>query len=64
MLRGASRVMGAAEQMQVEPNASQTKRDDNETPRMWAFLRKHLDVFRFAEGHLNAKLHDPSALPE
>jgi hypothetical protein len=31
---------------------------------MWHFLRKHLDVFSFAEGDLNAKLHNPDALPE
>eukprot|EP00241_Pyramimonas_parkeae_P021245 CAMPEP_0114293654 /NCGR_PEP_ID=MMETSP0059-20121206/9709_1 /TAXON_ID=36894 /ORGANISM="Pyramimonas parkeae, Strain CCMP726" /LENGTH=118 /DNA_ID=CAMNT_0001415381 /DNA_START=78 /DNA_END=434 /DNA_ORIENTATION=+ len=48
----------------IEPNESQTKRDDVETPRMWNFLRKHLDVFRFREGDLDRKLRTTDELPE
>ena len=53
-----------AHDVQVGPNESQSRRDDVETPRMWKFLRKHLDVFSFAEGDLDRKLRETDEVPE
>jgi len=45
----------------VEPNESQTRRDDVETPRLMAFLRQHLDVFKYADPQLDTQLREGSA---
>mmetsp|Transcript_43600 Transcript_43600/g.52740 ORF Transcript_43600/g.52740 Transcript_43600/m.52740 type:complete len:500 (-) Transcript_43600:385-1884(-) len=43
---------------EIEPNESQSKRDDAETPRLFAFLDKHKDIFSFGEQELEKHMEN------